>query len=92
MGNSVGEGIWDNHPIVKADADKARKENAKALKAVGAKNVKPTSPLNDSGGHVKIKPPSSARTTPGISGIGGSNVGGLYKPMGGGGGMNWSTK
>lgn len=31
------------------------------------------------------------RTTAGISGKGGANVGGLYKPMGGGG-MNWSTK
>lgn len=31
------------------------------------------------------------RTSPGISGKGGSNVGGLYRPMGGGG-MNWSTK
>jgi hypothetical protein len=30
------------------------------------------------------------RTNPGISGKGGSNVGGIYKPMGGG--MNWSTK
>ena len=30
------------------------------------------------------------RTTAGIAGKGGANVGGLYKPMGGG--MNWQTK
>jgi hypothetical protein len=32
------------------------------------------------------------RKAAGISGKGGTMVGGLYKPMGGGGGMNWSTK
>jgi membrane protein involved in colicin uptake len=35
-------------------------------------------------------PTAKIRTNPGISGKGGANVGGLYKPMGGG--MNWSTK
>ena len=54
MGNSVGESMWDNHPVVKADAKKATKGNAQALKAAGAKGAKPTKPLTDSGGHVNI--------------------------------------
>ena len=36
-------------------------------------------------------PTVSIRSTPGIAGKGGANVGGLYKPMGGGG-MNWQNK
>jgi len=35
---------------------------------------------------------STERTTSGISGKGGVNVSGLYKPMGMGSGMNWQTK
>jgi hypothetical protein len=34
----------------------------------------------------------ATRTVAGIAGKGGVNVGGIYKPMGLGGGMNWQTK
>ena len=35
--------------------------------------------------------PIKTRNLGGISGVGGASVGGMYKPMGGGG-MNWQTK
>jgi len=37
-------------------------------------------------------PAVKIRTNSGISGKGGANVGGVYKPMGMGSGMNWQTK
>lgn len=36
--------------------------------------------------------PIKVRNVSGISGAGGSNVGGMYRPMTSGSGMNWQTK
>ena len=102
MGNSVGEGIWDKHPVVVKANKKADKINAKALKVAN----KPVSKNNagQTGGKLKtdiLKNATPARpnriragkTVP-TGGMRISNIGGAggFGSISGGGGRPGQIK
>jgi membrane protein involved in colicin uptake len=69
-------------------AERAQRNNSESLRVQGIASGKVTRRADNQpkGPTVKI------RTNPGISGKGGSMVGGLYRPMGGGGATNQFNK
>jgi len=73
--------------VVAATSDAAR-ANANIKESLRLHNVQfPKKPANPSKGKVVKINSNPVRTTSGISGKGGANVGKVFKPMGGGMGM-----
>jgi len=79
--------------VVAATSDAARAiANKNSTNVTNARKSGLVASQLASGVDVNAKPKTTVkiRTNPGISGKGGTMVGGVYKPMGGG--MNWTTK